>query len=30
MGNLYDILLGVLKKDEKYFASNGELLKNAV
>ena len=30
MENLFDILLGVLKKDEKYFAANGELLKNAV
>ena len=30
MENLFDILLKVLKKDEKYFASNGELLKNAV
>ena len=30
MENLFDILLKVLKMDEKYFASNGELLKNAV
>ena len=30
MENLFDNLLGVLKKDVKYFASNGELLKNAV